>query len=273
MPAPCFQEWVLPSGERWAQFFRAGSDYIVRFPKLADFKVSSDGRLVRCSPSASIPAEIITHLYLNQVLPLALSRQGALVFHASAVDIQGKGIAFVGNSGKGKSTLAASFATNGFHFLTDDGLIVDLLDGQHRIIPSHPSIRLWKDSEEFLVTKPATIGPRIHFNSKTRLLANENVLFQDQPRSLDGVYFLGANVPAETVFERVRPAVALIELVRNSFLLDLDEKESLAGHFEELSLLVSRPIFYRINHPRRYESLANVRRAIVEHATSASRIA
>jgi hypothetical protein len=262
-----FHEWVFPGGDRWAQFFRAGPDYILRFPELADFEVSSCGRVVSCRPVASVSEDTVRHLYLNQVLPLALSQQGALVFHASAVDIGGKGVAFVGDSRKGKSTLAASFATNGSAFLTDDGLVLEPLDKGHQIVPSHPSIRLWKDSEEFLVGTSAPICLPVHFTSKARLLADGHVLFCEHPRPLHRVYFLGGDSSAGTAFERIRPAAALIELVRNSFLLNLDERESLAGHFDELIRFAGQPIFYRMDYPRRYEELANVRRAIVDHAT------
>jgi hypothetical protein len=39
--------------------------------------------------------------------------------------------------------LAASFATEGTRFLTDDGLLLEWVDGRCMIVPSHPSIRLW----------------------------------------------------------------------------------------------------------------------------------
>jgi hypothetical protein len=64
----------------------------------------------------------------------------------------------------------------------------------------------------------------------------------------------------------LKPADALIELVKHSFLLDIEERTLLAAHFDELSALAGQPIFYRLDYPRRYEDLAAVRQAIVEHA-------
>jgi serine kinase of HPr protein (carbohydrate metabolism regulator) len=94
-----------------------------------------------------VTSATVEHLYLNQVLPLALSRQGKLVLHGSAVDIGGQGVAFLGESGRGKSTLAASFATEGTRFLTDDGLLLEWVGECCMIIPSHPSIRLWQTAK------------------------------------------------------------------------------------------------------------------------------
>ena len=117
----CFHQWVLPDGRNWTHFYRTAHGYLLRFPDLGDYEVSHDGTEVICFPVPSVTEETSRHLFLNQVLPLALARQGMLVLHASAVEIGDSAVAFIGASGMGKSTLAASFATNGFRFLTDDG--------------------------------------------------------------------------------------------------------------------------------------------------------
>ena len=126
-------------------------------------------------PAPGVTSPTVEHLYLNQVLPLALSRQGKLVLHGSAVDIAGQGVAFLGESGRGKSTLAASFATEGTRFLTDDGLLLEWVDGRCMIIPSHPSIRLWEDSQEALVNSSAEMAPAVSFTSKARFLAGQGI--------------------------------------------------------------------------------------------------
>ena len=116
-----FHQWSFPDGTVWTQFFRAGSEYLLRFPQLADFLVSAGGDTVTCYPVPGVTSDTVEHLYHNQVLPLALSKQELTTFHASAIVANGKAMAFIGESGRGKSTLAASFATRGYHVLTDDG--------------------------------------------------------------------------------------------------------------------------------------------------------
>jgi len=260
-----FHEWIFPDGSVWTQFYRTETGYLLRFPDLSDFLVSRDGRGVKCLPAPEVTEETFRHLYLNQVLPLALAKQGKLVFHASAVEIGMSGVAFMGESGRGKSTLAASFATSGFRFLTDDGLMVEPCDGGYQVMPSHPSIRLWDDSEQALISEGARKAPPVQFTSKARFLAGDNIVFCEQPRPLHRVYFLGEGTQQQPVFERMNPAEALIELVKHSFLLDIEEREMLAAQFDELSRLVSQPLYYRLDYPRRFEDLALVRKAIVEH--------
>ena len=261
-----FHQWTFPDGTVWTLFYRLDNGYLLRFPDLADFEVSLDGLTAVAWPVPGVSPGTVEHLHLNQVLPLALSRQGRLVLHASAVAFDGIGVAFTGESGRGKSTLAASFATTGARFLTDDGLRLDWLDGYCQITPSHPSVRLWEDSQEALVPQAMNLAPAVEYTTKARLLASEAMAFCDQPQPLRRVYFLGEGVTPSLKIEAVRPAEALVELVRNSFLLDIEEKELLAWHFDEMVRLAELPIYYRIDYPRRFEDLPLVRGAIIRHA-------
>ena len=265
-----FHQWVFPDGTLWTQFFRQGAGYLLRFPELADFEVSADGCTVQGFPAPGVPSPTVEHLYLNQVMPLALSRQGKLVLHGSAVEIGGQGAAFLGESGRGKSTLAASFATEGTRFLTDDGLLLEWVDDRCMILPSHPSIRLWEDSQDALVGERTAMAPAVCFTSKSRFLAGPGIAFCDEARPLRRLFLLGeAQVETPTI-EPLRPAEALIELVKHSFLLDIEARDMLARHFDDLSRLAALPIYYRLDYPRSYAALPAVREAVIRHALEQS---
>jgi hypothetical protein len=256
---------MLPDGLPWTEFHRTEAGYLLRFPGFADYEVSVDGNDVVCHPVPGVSDEATRHLYLNQVLPLALSRQGKLVFHASAVAVAGNAIVFAAESGKGKSTLAASFATSGSPFLTDDGLVIEERAAEYWVAPSHPSIRLWDDSQEALVRLGAPTAEPVPFTSKTRFLAGDEIPFCDEPRPLRRVYFLGDGTSARVSIEQVSKSDALIELVRHSFLLDIEARELIAAHFDRLSRLVAAGICFKLDYPRTYESLPDVRQAVLEH--------
>lgn len=264
-PAVPFHQWTLEDGTVWTLFFRLDDGYLLRFPDLADFEVSADGQNITAWPVPGVSPGTVEHLHLNQVLPLALSRQGRLVLHASAVEINGSGVAFTGASGRGKSTLATSFATTGARFLTDDGLQIDWVNGICQLIPSHPSVRLWEDSQAALIHPSLDLAPAVEYTSKVRVLAGKGMTFCDQPQPLRRVYFLGDGSSASLKIEPVRPPEGLLELIKNSFLLDIEEKQLLAWHFDELVKLAKLPIYYRLDYPRRYEDLPRVREAIARH--------
>ncbi|MBE0621758.1 MAG: hypothetical protein IH605_14285 [Burkholderiales bacterium] len=265
-----FHQWRFPDGTLWTQFFRTNAGYLLRFPDLADFQVSSDGLSATCSPAPDVTDATSHHLYLNQVLPLMLSKQGKLVFHASAVEFADGAVAFAGESGRGKSTLAASFAASGFRFLTDDGLVLEACANGYQALPGYPSIRLWDDSESALLPHGAETAPALAFTSKARFLAGKHLAFCPQPQPLRRVYFLGNGSASEISFRRIHAAEALVEWVKHSFLLDIEEKRLLASHFDEVAKLANQPICYHLDYPRRFENLACVRRAIAEHATEQS---
>jgi hypothetical protein len=263
---PPFHTWTFPDGTLWTEFHRTNGGYLLRFPELADFQVSADGLQVTGFPAPGVSEATSQHLYLNQVLPLVLSKLGKLVFHASAVEVAEGAVAFVAESGRGKSTLAASFAVNGFRFLTDDGLVLEPTADGYEVLPSHPSIRLWADSEAALIQPGTETAPAVSYTAKARFLAGEGVRFCDQPRPLRRVYFLGDGRAATLELHRLTPAEAVIEWVKHSFLLDIEEKPRLASHFDQVAKLANQLIHYRLDYPRRFEDLARVREAIVEHA-------
>ena len=105
-----FHYYTFDDDTVWTEFHRVSGGYLLRFPDLADFEVSADGTDVVAHPAGDTDDATIEHLYINQLVPLALSRQGRPTFHASVVMVRGGVIAFLGESGMGKSTLAASFA-------------------------------------------------------------------------------------------------------------------------------------------------------------------
>ena len=267
-----FAEWLSPDGARAASFYRTGGGYLVRFPDLADFEISRDALAIACHPAPSVTEATCRNLYLNQVLPLALSKRGKLVIHASAVELPpDRAAIFAGRSGSGKSSLAAAFATAGCPFLSDDGLVVEEDGYGYRAAPSHPSIRLWNDSEDAVIGAGPQAMSTARAPSKKRFDAQGPIVFCREPRPLSCVYFLGEADAAVPQFERLAASQALIEWVRNSFLLDPEERPLLASHFERLTNLVVRLPCFRLRYPRRFDALGSVRRAIAEHCISTLR--
>lgn len=270
IPHAAIHEWMLPDGSPWTSFFRVADGYLLRFPGLADFSVSADGGSIRAWPVPGVPEESLRQLYLNQVLPLALSRRDHLVFHSSAVEVGGVAAAFMGESGRGKSTLAASFATGGFRFLADDGLVLEMSGDRWQALPSHPSIRLWDDSRDMLAGAAMRPAPAAHFTAKGRFLAGDEMVFCGAARPLSRLYFLGDGAAAAATIEPLAARDAVIELVRHSFLMDIGERAALALHFERLAALANRTPCFRLDYPRRFERLPEVRAAIAAHVGEGS---
>jgi len=181
------------------------------------------------------------------------------------VDVGGRGVAFMGASGRGKSTLAASFATSGHGFLADDGLLVAERRGRPWIVPSAPSLRLHEDSRAaVLAGADVTAAPAPH-SAKSSYVAGKALPHRARPVPLTRVYFLGAGRRRGVSIEPLPRGESVIELVRHSFLIDVEAEDLLAAHFAGLAAIASRCEFFRLDYPRRFASLPRVRRAILEH--------
>ena len=204
---PPFHTWTFPDGTLWTEFHRTNGGYLLRFPELADFQVSADGLARHRFPRARGFGNHAASLSQPGAAAGPEQAGQAGVSRQRGRDRRGA-VAFVAESGRGKSTLAASFAVSGFRFLTDDGLVVE--PGVHGFValPSHPSIRLWEDSEAALVPPTARRAPPVHYTAKARFLADEELVFCEQPRPLRRVYFLGDGSAATLELHRLTPAEA-----------------------------------------------------------------
>lgn len=263
-----FQVWSEPGGGDWMQFFRVDKGFLLRFPDLADFSLSADGNSVVCMPVPGVSQPTLEHLYLNQVLPLAIGNQGCMVFHGSAVTMDGGAIVFLGSSGRGKSTLAAAFATRDCAFLTDDAVVLEESSSRYTVQPSHASIRLWDDSRESLLDIDAALAPAVDYTSKARLLAGPGLVHCSKPRNLLTAYVLGDGSANNITFRHLSKAEMLIEWIRHSFLLDIEDRALVQQHFDRVAALADRVTCFSLDYPRRYDALNKVLAALADHAAS-----
>ena len=111
---PIIQVW-----ERDRAFYR------LSYWDASEFVVNRAGTRVWARWPPTVPdAEIRTCLF-GPIIGFALHLRGTPCLHASAVVVDGRAVAFLGHSGAGKSTTAASFVHRGYRALTDDVLALD----------------------------------------------------------------------------------------------------------------------------------------------------
>lgn len=99
---------------------------VLRFPGCCEFILDDGSIEVRAHSDPSVALELAQILASGALLAFVLALRGATVLHASAVEVDGRAIAVVGGSGRGKSTVAALACAGGLPLLTDDLLRIDL---------------------------------------------------------------------------------------------------------------------------------------------------
>jgi hypothetical protein len=257
-----FHRWRA-ARRTWLSFARTPDGYLLRFPALADFAVSPGARRIVCRPRRGLPPATLRHLLLDQVMPLALSAD-RLVLHASAVHVPGFGaVAFIGPTGRGKSTLAAALARHGCELLTDDCLVLGERAGRVSVLPSYPGVRLWADAAAAL-GNPVRASVLAHYTRKRRLSEAPQLPFRSRPSPLRALFLLappGAVRDAADIRE-CPPRDRLMSLVACAYLLDVHDRAHLAAQFRRLARLVQRVPTLRLRVRRDRRQLSRTAHAV-----------
>jgi len=139
-------ERVEPPDDDWFFGGRLGDDYYLLFDEEAEFVLSADGSTVSWFSFTEVSSTLI-HLLLDHVIPRALNRQGRSAVHGSCLAYRpDRCFAIVGESGRGKSTLASALVARGYRFVADDCVVIDVIDGRPLARAAYPELRLGAES-------------------------------------------------------------------------------------------------------------------------------
>jgi hypothetical protein len=183
------------------------------------------------------------------VMGFVLRRRGVMALHASAVAVQGRAVVLCGPSESGKSTTAAALALRGVPVLSDD--VTALSDGiaGFQVEPGYPRICLWPDAVRDLLGQPDAL-PRLTPSWEKCFLPldGNNACFEAQRKPLGAVYLLAprmaeANAPR---IEEMGAREALLDLVQNTYMNWLLDRNQRAAEFDALSKLVMQVPVRRI---------------------------
>ena len=227
--SPIFDQpaWVAGS-ERWVTCWAAPAGYRIAVAELGSWFVSQDGGQIGGQPPPGADANLVRQVALGPALILALALRGIYCLHASAVQLPQGVVAFVGESGQGKSTLAQYLAGQGKRRIADDLLPV--------------------------VATPAGVLARPHF---------PQLKFAPQQQPAAG---LAAELPlvavvrladdtAEIKLARLPAQQAILTLVRHTAAARLFAPPLLARQLAFSRAVAGRVPVQRLDYPRRYERL------------------
>lgn len=174
-----YQSARLPDGSvfcRWLGLF----EFIVR-PGARRIEV-------RCHKHAS--DEGLQAYLLTQALSFSMVAMGREPLHATAVETVHGAIAFMGDSGFGKSTLGALMVQGGARLVTDDMFVVAREEKGFRVFPGPPRLKLYRHVADGIFESRYRGVPMNPVTQKViiPLSAQQS---SAQPQSLRAIYVIG----------------------------------------------------------------------------------
>jgi AAA15 family ATPase/GTPase len=222
---------------------------LFRVPDTAIFLIQ-EGERVIVSPMKDSDENKIRLYILGTCMGAILMQRKILPLHGSAVAIDGKVYAIVGNSGAGKSTLASAFIKRGYQFLSDDVIAVSLSQdhGIPYIVPSYPQQKLWKESLNEFGMKIEEYQPL--FERETKYAVPIQTEFSSKPLPLAGVFELNKTENNEIIIFPMSKLERLYKLYYHTYRQFLIPRLGLTEwHFNASSIISSQIEFFQINRP------------------------
>lgn len=232
----------------FSSFYIRENLVLFKINETAIFSVQ-DGNKIIVSPLNGSEEDKIRLYILGTCMGALLLQRKVLPLHGSAIAINGKAYAIVGEREAGKSTLASSLINKGYSLLSDD-IIPVTFNGDNRpiVIPSYPQQKLWQESLSEFGMDASQFKSLFERETKYAVPATEH--FYPSPLELAGVFEL---IKSETENIKLRKVQGLERFhllykhtFRNFFLPDLSLRE---WHFKYISGFVNKVCIHQLIRP------------------------
>ena len=258
---------IEPNPAKWFHHVRLrdGCTYL-RWSGLFEFLISADGRQIACRPLNGVFLEAFHTYLISQVLSFALVKQGIEPLHATVVVVNEQAVAFLGDCGYGKSSLAAAFLQAGHPLLTDDLLVVKEATHGFSAYPGPPRIKLFPEIAKRLLGERINGTPMNNLTPKLIIPLDPHQSYR-APAPLTAIYVLrppAAGSRSQRVTIRyLSQQRAFVELVRNTFNTVITDPGRLKHQFALATQVASNVPTQLLSYPRTLASLPSVREAIL----------
>jgi hypothetical protein len=231
------------------EFVIEDNDVTFMIPEIGVFQVK-DGEEIIVSPFDHANRDIIRLYTLGSCFGALLLQRGIYPLHGSAIAIDGKAYAIVGESGAGKSTLASAFMEKGYPLLSDDVIAITLSkDGSSPIvIPSYPQQKLWQQSLDAFGFSNQKLRPIYGREAKFCIPVTEK--YHSSPLPLAGIFELCKTDDDAVSMKPITGLEQIQRLFLHTYRQFLVSKMKLeVWHFNQSIMLAERLPFYHIKRP------------------------
>lgn len=235
---------------------------LIFHPKAGLF-ILRDGREVVIKPVQGADLEFIRLYILGTVLTVLLYQRGQLVLHGSAIAIGDGVVGFIGDSGWGKSSLAAALYCRGRRILSDDAIVIDSCTGELLVHPGYPHLKISTSVATCLEFDAAAITAVHPESDEISYRVSQN--FLNSPLPLKQLYILEKG--SKLSIEPVSAYEALRRVMMNS-LPTMWLCQQTPQQFLQCTKLVNSVPFYRLERSQDLTSLPSLAEMVEAHVLS-----
>lgn len=232
-------------------------------PDVARLRVEDGQRMIVELAGGATESDARAYL-LGSALGALLHQRGLLPLHASAVEIDGKAYAFVGQSGAGKSTLALALTERGHRLLCDDIVAIDTSGPVPVCWPGLVNVKVWGATLAAAGHRSDGLEQVLPTLDKYRLPVT--ALAEYRAVLLGGVFALA--VGTEAVIAPIRGSDAAALLIANTFRGQLvGPMQRQRAHFDQCVAVASQVSVERLERSWNLKRIDDCCALIERHAT------
>lgn len=227
-------------------FEAAEDDFLFKFEGIGRYRVQNGKRIIIQAEEKALPAEIRL-LLLGSSIGALLHQRGMLAIHGSAITDVKQTVIFSGQSGVGKSTLAAGLQELGYSVIADDISVIDQNGtGEFRVENGIPHLKLWKDVLLHLNQSDKLTKVRPQLEKYRKPIP---VLDEETP-GLSKVVILSPTNSKNFSYKEILGRDKFHLLRDNTYRLQfIDKMNQTEVHFRSLSRLVNSAQMFEVSRP------------------------
>ena len=239
-------------------------------PEIGIFLIQN-GNEICISPILDLYDKHLRLYILGTCMGAVLMQRKVLPLHGSAIAINGKAYAIVGESGAGKSTLASAFLHKGLQLLSDDVIPVTLSSDNTPIVtPAYPQQKLWIESLNQFGMNAEDYQPIVERETKFAVPVFSQ--FASEPLPLGGIFELTKTEDERIELHPIKKMERFLTVFQHTYRNFFIEDSGLMDwHFNTSAKIVNKINLYKLTRPQsRFTAheLADCILAIIEKEVS-----
>lgn len=234
------------------------NEFYLNVPDVAQY-LTSRGNKIRVDPHENSNESSIRLFLLSNAIAALLVQKNQILLHASAIIHENELILFLGESGAGKSSIAAELSKRGYTIFSDDVCVLQPILDEHKsayAIASYPMMKLWDE------TINALDDDQFEKTHKLRPMAEKyghffHDSFEKRAYPIKKLFILDPNLDSTDYSAKKISGLEAFELIgkntyRSQFIMEYNLQKL---HMESISGLIRRSEIQILSRHRKNSSI------------------